>query len=202
MIPPFKWNKKRERAAGYLAADDLSDEKIAAKLKVSRRTLADWKLHPDFQERIKGIVEATREAILQKGIADRVKRVEGLDDRKNGMLAVIKARAAEHSRIAATHRKAEKLAKTDPDGAAKLIRGLPGIGAGGETGLVVRQIKIASGVIVEEFAVDVGLLKEIRATDEQAARELGQWSERTTITADSPIALIEVVREKPKGDEA
>jgi hypothetical protein len=49
---------------------------------------------------------------------------------------------------------------------------------GGRTGLLVRQIKVvgsgANQKLVPEYVVDTGLLREIRATAQQAAEELGQ----------------------------
>lgn len=54
--------------------------------------------------------------------------------------------------------------------------------AGGRTGLLVRTEKgIGSGekaVIVEEFAVDTGLLREIRELELQVSKELGQFVEK------------------------
>src|SRR5262249_27057215 len=53
---------------------------------------------------------------------------------------------------------------------------------GGRTGLLVRSVKqIGSGDsarLVEEFALDVALLKELRAHEKQAAVELAQSLER------------------------
>jgi hypothetical protein len=54
---------------------------------------------------------------------------------------------------------------------------------GGRTGLLVRQIKaVGAGVnrkLVPEYVVDTGLLREIRATAQQAAEELGQWKDES-----------------------
>ena len=54
--------------------------------------------------------------------------------------------------------------------------------SGGTTGLLVRTLKsLGSGDalrIVEEYAVDTGLLRELREHERQAAQELGQWTEK------------------------
>ena len=51
--------------------------------------------------------------------------------------------------------------------------------AGASTGLLVRQMKIiGSGKAareIEEFAADVGLLREIRELEKQIAIEMGEW---------------------------
>jgi hypothetical protein len=57
---------------------------------------------------------------------------------------------------------------------------------GGRTGLLVRTIKsIGSGekaTTVEEFAVDTGLLREIRELELQVSKELGQFVEKHDVT--------------------
>lgn len=54
--------------------------------------------------------------------------------------------------------------------------------AGGSTGLLVRTVKmLGSGIYakaVDEFAVDTGLLRELREHEMQASRELGQYAEK------------------------
>lgn len=58
--------------------------------------------------------------------------------------------------------------------------------AGGKTGLLCRTQKgLGSGKdfeIVDEFELDAALLRELRAHEEQAARELGQWVEKQAQT--------------------
>jgi hypothetical protein len=44
---------------------------------------------------------------------------------------------------------------------------------------------------IEEFAVDTGLVREIRAVHEQAAKELGQWVERSEV--DQRTTMVEIV---------
>lgn len=56
---------------------------------------------------------------------------------------------------------------------------------GGDTGLLVRKLKsIGSGEntkTVEEYAVDTGLLSELREHEKQAAQELGQWINKSNV---------------------
>jgi transposase-like protein len=151
----FPWNTRRERAAALIANGQYTHKQIAAQLKIGTSTLTQWKQQPAFQARIQEHVEIWRQRIMQTGIADRARRVEALDDRWNKMKAVIAERGADPS-----------------------LANAPG----GKTGLVVRQVKlIGSGKeaeLIDEFAVDVALLREMRAHEEQAAKELGQWVEK------------------------
>jgi hypothetical protein len=150
----FKWNAQREKAAGLVADNSLTDEEIAARLKIVRATLARWKSHSDFQGRVASIVESVRKALETKGIAAKQNRIDALNDRHKRMEEVIKQRATAYA----------------------------GINVGGNTGLIVKQEKgIGKGKdfrVVEEYAVDTGLLRELREHEKQAAIEVGDWTEK------------------------
>ncbi|HLL74824.1 MAG TPA: hypothetical protein VK421_06130 [Pyrinomonadaceae bacterium] len=145
---------KKERAAFLVAEDRLTDENIADELSITRRTLARWKLEKGFQARVVEIKEETRRALVARGIVEKQNRLDALNDRWERMRQVIAQRADN-------------------------LKGVPG---GGNTGLLVRQVKgIGKGEdfqVVEEYAVDTGLLREMREHEKQAAQELGEWSER------------------------
>ena len=155
----WKWTTRRERAAQLVADDQLTDTEIALQCGVTQRQLERWKKVPEFQERVAAIVEAERQAILAKGIAEKRNRVDALNDRWQRMRQVIDERAE------------------DPD-MAKV--------PGGRTGLLVREFKqIGTGpdaTMVEEFHLDAALLKESREHEKQAAQELGQWTEKRELT--------------------
>jgi hypothetical protein len=151
------WNRKRERAALQVAEDALTDAAIAEQAGVSKQTLENWKLRPDFRARVQEHVAAFAEAVRAEGIANHKNRVAALNDRWRKMQTVIDARAEAH------------------DGQA------PGAG----TGLLVRQEKqIGAGeraVHVVEWRVDDGLLSELRQHEKQAAQELGQWTDKSEV---------------------
>ena len=158
---------KKERAAVLIAEDDLTDEAIADAVGVTRRTLGNWKNDPDFMAVVKENVDRIQATMLRLAIARKHKRLAVLDDLHTKALQVIDERTV-----------------------------VSGNGAPGEsTGLVVRQIKsVGSGrdaELVEEYVVDVGLIREIRALHKQAAQELGQWSEKLEHTGKDggPIEL-------------
>lgn len=104
-------------------------------------------------------------------------RVRALQDRWDRLNRIVAARAA------------------DPD-----IRRAPG----GETGLLVRTLRqLGRGEesqIIEEFALDAGLLKELREHERQAAQELGQWAERTEHTGEVTLIVqrLKAARERLK----
>lgn len=155
-----------------LVADDrLNDEQIAERAGITRRTLTTWKQHPEFAARVAEHVAAQREAVMSQGIADKVKRIAALDDRWDRMQTVIAERA-------------------DVDEWSDV--------AGWGTGLLVHQRKQIGGgrdaQVVDEFAVDTGLLKELRAHEEQAAKELGQWTEKLEHAGE---VVLKVVYERP-----
>ena len=133
----------------------MTNAEIAKACGVTRAGLALWQQVPAFQERITRHIEEYRERIVAEGIANRQNRINALNDRWHRMRTVIDERSDE----------------------------LDGRVAGGGTGLLARQIKLSTtGVQVEEFVVDTGLLREMRETEKQAAQELGQWTEKTDLS--------------------
>jgi len=147
------------RALALVAEDDLTDEQIANKVGIDRATLHRWKQDPNFKADVADAVEQYRQEILTQGIANRVKRVAALDDRWNKLQQIITER-----------------------GESDEFADAPG----GTTGLLVKQVKsVGAGLmsqIVEEYAVDTGLLAELRNHEKQAAQELGQWTDKVAPT--------------------
>lgn len=147
----------QERAAVLLAEDELTDSAIAEAVGISRRQLANWKNNPDFAAQVGDNIGQIQAGMLKLSIAKKHKRMAVLDDLYIKALTVIAERIVAEG------------------------------GAPGEsTGLVVEQLKqIGAGKsaqLVSEFAVDVALMREIRALQEQAAKELGQWVEKSEQT--------------------
>jgi hypothetical protein len=168
-VPEFEWTATRAEAAYLLAEDQLTDDQIAERLRLNRRTLTRWKDCPGFQARVAEHRDAIEQAITSRGIARRARRVEALDRRWEKMRSVIDARAA------------------DPDMAA-----VPG----GPTGLLVRSYKQVGEDRVEEYEVDAGLLRELREHEKQAAQELGQWAVKITGSGENGEVLVKVLGPK------
>lgn len=177
----FELTPRREKAALLVAEDQVSDTQIAAEVRIAQRTLERWKKVPEFAARVEEHRAALRAAIVAKGIADKQNRVDALDDRWHRMQRVIEARAEAHQKA-----------------------------PGGETGLLVRQVKFVrvhhpdgdddDGPRyheVEEYAVDTGLLRELRAHEEQAAKELGQWVDKQETTGEHVVRIYERGNREP-----
>ena len=146
----------RARAAVLVAEDERSDEDIAAAVGIARRSLARWKRDPEFAALVGDHIGQIQAAMLKHAIAKKHKRIAVLDDLHAKALQVIAERSDDETMADAP---------------------------GGDTGLMVRQVKMIgygkSMQVVEEYAVDTGLLREIRALHEQTAKELGQWVDRS-----------------------
>lgn len=156
----FVWRKGLAEAAVLLAADEITNEKIAEQCGISVRSLYRAQQHPEFQARVHEHVSAFQAAMLRHSIAKRHKRLAVLDRLHEKALDVIEERSQ------------------GPD------QDTPG----SSTGLLVKTFKqIGSGpdaYPIAEYAVDVALMREIRALQEQAAKELGQWEEKQSITGE------------------
>lgn len=177
----WKWTRQRARAATLVAEDRLTNEQIAEKVGVARYTVDRWRLIPAFAERVAELVTATQEALKAEGIANKRNRVRTLNELHDRQLRVIAERA------------------DDP-----AMQAIPG----GTTGLLVHTYKMAGGrepVVMDEYAVDTGLLNEIRQYQKQAAQELQQWTERIDYADLSTERLIAEARRLglvPTGDSA
>jgi len=145
------WNERREKAAIMLAEGAVPDVEIAAAVGITRQSLLKWRAREEFRDRVAEIVKQRKDAALRYSIAQQDRRIAAMNDRWEKLQRVIAERAEE----------------------------LDGQAPGAGTGMLARQVKLSNtGVTVEEFVVDTGLLKELRGLEEQAAKELGQWIER------------------------
>jgi hypothetical protein len=176
---PFTWNAKRHRAAILVAEDDLPDHAIAKEVGIGKRTLEDWKAHPDFMAQVGGHIGQLQASALKFSIAKRHKRVGDLDKLYRKAMDVVELRAAQYCGEA----------DTPAEAARRIFRN--GTVPEAVTGLLVKKESISgNGIISTEWAVDTGLLKEIRALQEQAAKELGQWVERSESEQTTTIVQI------------
>jgi hypothetical protein len=156
---------RQERAALLVALDQLTDVEIARQAGVTDRQLLRWKRQPLFAARVDELRAAFARAVEGRGIADRQARVQELQGLFDRMKQVVEGRAED----------------------------MPDV-PGGPSGLLVRQYKqVGRDDFREEYPFDAALAREIRATLQQAAQELGQWTERrqVSLTVDELDAAIE-----------
>jgi hypothetical protein len=174
----WRWTERRERAALLVAQDRLPDHAIAREAGVSKRTLERWKTHDEFRQRVEEHRRRAREELAARGILDARNRAEELNELWNLLREVRLARAK------------------DP-----IIQR----GPGGHTGLIVaRPVMIRMvepgrgpdgtvtgtprGVIVYEYALDTGYLREVRELAKQIAQEYGQWLGKGDVTVINALA--------------
>jgi len=145
----FKWTANKARAAQLVADGRLTDEQIGKEVGKSRSQIARWKATSEFAARVQQIIKAAELSIFTRGVAQKVRRIEDLDDRWRRLHDIIEARAKEYANV-----------------------------PGGSTGLLVRRVRsIGAGANarnVEEYELDRGLLKALLDIQKQAAKELGQ----------------------------
>lgn len=174
---------KKERAAILLAEDDLSDERIADQVGISRRTLGNWKQQPEFAALVGDNVGRIQAGMLKLVIAKKHRRLDVLDQLHAKAMQVVTDRATRH---------AGELGDAEtPVNATKRLFGdvTPAEAA---TGLLVKQETANnSGIKTMNWAVDTGLIREIRALQEQAAKELGQWVDR--LASDVTTSVVQIV---------
>lgn len=170
---PFVWNAKRERAAILVAEDEIPDHAIAKEVGVTKKTLENWKLHPDFQAHVGGHVGQIQAGMLKLAIAKKHKRLEVLDDLYRRALDVVELRAMQYAPVDGTQEAAGAAARRI-FGNGNVPEAITGL-------LVKKETPTNTGRVAVEWNVDTGLMKEIRALQEQASKELGQWVERSEV---------------------
>jgi hypothetical protein len=166
---------KQETAAQYVAEDKLTDEAIVKRLRVARRTFYYWKTTPEFIARVAELRDAYRKAVRERGIAVIENRVDALNDRWKGLKQTVAERA-------------EELAGETPGGGTGLLTRKPAfvkvleLKTDRETDIEETDDRDYTPTkqtrLVYEYAVDTGLLAEMRNLEKQAAQELGQWVDR------------------------
>lgn len=153
--------QRRELAALEVARDYLPDEAIAEQVGIDRVTLYRWKQQPSFRAMVQAHLDLWAQQLRDLGLADRRNRVENKNLRHQKLMQIVEARSGDP--LYADH-------------------------PGGATGFLVRQLKqIGTGPnsqIVEEFAVDKPLLRELSELETEVAKELGQWTERLKLETD------------------
>lgn len=184
----WKWTGVREAVALLVAKDELTDYEIATRHHLARATLGRWKRYPDFAARVEEHRATWREEIKRKGIADVQNRVDAANARHAMLNRIISERAV----------------------AAEMAT-VPG----GTTGLLTRKtayVKVykvtddGTGnpqremVEVEEYAVDTGLLHELRAHEDEVAKHLGQLVEKREEKLDATDGYLAALRSFGKGN--
>lgn len=159
---PAELTGRQQRAVVLVVEDRLTNEEIAERIGVARRTIERWKNQLGFQAAVKDHKRALETDLSRFDIAVKSKRMAAINNRWQRASDLIDARAEEH--------------KEAP---------------GGKTGLLVHQIKVhgqgKGQIVVDEYAADTALMAEMRQMEKQAAQEAGQWAEKSEITGDVVI---------------
>lgn len=171
----MKWTKRKEQATLLVAQDELADEEIAARVGVTRCTLARWKRDPEFMARVQEILTAIREAIVARGISERQNRIDAYNERWLKLRQVIDGRAA------------DPLMANVAGGDTGLLVASPVLVKCYEAGTGETLTPMKQSIVMYEYAVDTGLLKEMRETEKQAAIELGEWQEKMNVSGQTLI---------------
>ena len=113
----------------------------------------------EIKARIRGLISQVTEATLQAAIECRKHRIALYQDMLRRLWRIVQERGSDPAMIGIT---------------------------GGRSGFIVRQFKVlgvgASQKMVPEYVVDTALSRALRGVMEQAARELGQWTEKQELT--------------------
>jgi transposase-like protein len=146
--------QSKDEAARLIGQGRYNFSEIAEKAGVDVRTLNRWRKEDKFDAKVKELRAEMDKEALQRAIARKEYRVGVLADRHSKLSEVLEARA-------------------------EVMGDIPG----GRSGYLVRSIVASGGELIGyEYAVDTGALKELRAIEEQVAKELGQIVDKREVT--------------------
>lgn len=198
--------ERQEQAAIYIAQGKPYTN-VADTMSVKRATVQRWLKLPAFGSRVSEEAQRIKDAIRDAGIANRQNRIDALNQRHKLMEAVIAARAEANRRrsVLMDQRTGKQLGGlmatgtgSEPTEDRDQIDFDTYAAAGAETGLMVHTVTYLKDGRREEWAVDTGLLKELREHEKQAAIECGQWEEPPAPPASaSAVAITQVIVELP-----
>lgn len=176
------------QAAELVARDRLSLAAIARKVNVSFYALRQWVETAEFRSEVERILNLWAQEIEKHGICDKRRRLHRLNDRWRRGQAFIEKRAKLFRKLLNTPAPPPVLDSEgnvlyQPESIADLLANVPA----GETGLVAWKIKTLhvgenTWEKVVEYEWDTGFDQEMRALEEQAAIETGQWKPKQEIS--------------------
>ena len=140
--------------------------------------LLRWSKGHQWQKRLEQAAKEQRQAIIARGIIEKQNRLDAYNDLFKRSYDVIKARAGDET-------------STGPgSGSGLLARTYKGVGKGDDFKLI------------EEYAVDTGLIREMRELAKQTAQEMGEWTERKELSGPDgkPLVITEIVINKRSND--
>jgi transposase-like protein len=144
-------NPNREQAAQLIAEGRYEYSDIAEKIGVDRRTLHKWRQEPKFAARVDHISREFADGFKKLAIARQEYRLRSLNRLHLKLETLLDQRAADMAK-----------------------ESIPG----GDQGVIVRQYKVSGENQVTEYVFDRAVFQEMRAIQEQAAKELGQLVEK------------------------
>ena len=194
---PFTWNGRRAQAALLLAQKQQTDEEIALAVGLKDRTaLWRWKQHPDFAARVVAHEEELLAAIKAQGIANRQNRIAGYTDRYRRWEQVIASRAADPTMAAVpggtTGLLTREIKFVVVYESKRLDRERPDGEGAHDTEAPAAIFPAKYKEPVEVYTVDTGTLRELRAVAQQAAQDLGQWTEKKELSGGDGEPAIKV----------
>lgn len=177
---------QRDRAAVLYAEDEMrprakrkrSDQSIADEIGVTRRTIARWKLEPEFQAMIQDAKGKIIADALRLPSAQKHQRIRNLDEIAEDIRRVFELRGARY-----------RLTADTPEEAARQVFGsrVPPEAA---TGLLIEKQKIAaSGKTVTDWELDTAGVKTLIDIYKHIAQETGQLDQTLNVHHDGEVNL-------------
>lgn len=175
--PHGKLTPLQLKVARLIADGELNMPQISAKTGASVSQIATWKKHnPLFRVKVQQFIDADEAELERLGISARKNRVRTLDRIYKGLLDIVDQRS-------------------------KFKNGIVENEPGWDTGLLVRKETQRGRLTTLEYSTDTFLVRELRDTMVQAAKELGQWTEKAETKHDATAQFLQALEAFGRGED-
>lgn len=169
--------KQKVKAARLVANGDMSYAAIGREVGATKSAVATWATHdPLFRARVQQFLDSDNAEIERQGVSSRVHRIRTLNNLYKKMNTIIEDRAA-------------------------FTNGVVEQEPGWETGLLGRKTTTNGRNVTVEFFTDTNLTRELRDVMVQAAKELGQWTEKSDVKHDATSQFLQALESFGRGEE-
>lgn len=199
----FRWTKKADFAAQWLAEGNLYYKDIAAKLEIPVSRLNDWRQHTEFKARIQSLRDQYKDFIYNRGIARLELRVETYLQDWSDLEKIRLGRANQGTNGSAPVPPSEMVVEGEvisfsnphgsgiptQEGGAEVGNGMFNPAGGIETGFIVKDYK-GKDADQPVYTFDKSLFDARLKLRQQLATELGQWQQKVAI--DQPTNQVNI----------
>ncbi len=178
------WNEEQQTAL-LLLGKGRSASQTARDTGIAESTIYFWLRIPEYRQAVDHLYSQRWEALTTVTVANKQRRVDAQILRLEALYRIADERALHYAKNEALRQAIYNKVENDVSNV-----GIDEYEAGTSTGYIVKKTTVTGKSTSTEYAVDTGLLGEIRQLEKQLAIELGQWQENDRANEDDALSLL------------